>query len=121
MGRMDGKVVLITGAARGLGRSHALTLAREGADILTLDCPDLPVIPYPLATMDQLAETVADIEALGRRVIAIEGDVRRQEDLDRLVARGLEELGHIAAGHLVMPGLNGAEMAAAAEEQGVHA
>jgi NAD(P)-dependent dehydrogenase (short-subunit alcohol dehydrogenase family) len=60
-----------------------------------LDCPSMPVIPYPLATREQLDRTAADIEALGRRCIAIDGDVRNQEDIDRLVALGLEQLGHI--------------------------
>jgi SDR family mycofactocin-dependent oxidoreductase len=96
MGRMDGKVALITGAGRGQGRAQALTLAREGADILALDCPrPSAVIPYGLATPEDLAETAAGVEALGRRVIAVEGDVRRQEDLDALVERGIAELGQI--------------------------
>jgi SDR family mycofactocin-dependent oxidoreductase len=96
MGRMDGKVALITGAGRGQGRSHAVTLAREGADILALDCPmQNPALPYATATSDDLAETVAEVEALGRRIIAVEGDVRNQGDLDGLVGRGIDELGKI--------------------------
>jgi SDR family mycofactocin-dependent oxidoreductase len=96
MARMHGKVALITGAGRGQGRAQAVTLAREGADILALDCPaPSPIIPYGLATPDDLRETVAQVEALGRRIIAVEGDVRRQDDLDALVARGIAELGHI--------------------------
>ena len=96
MGRMDGKVALVTGAARGQGRAQALTLAREGADILALDCPEpSPVIPYGLATADDLRETAAEVEALGRRIIAAQGDVRRQQDLDDLVERGLAAFGHI--------------------------
>jgi len=93
---MDGKVALITGAGRGQGRSHAVTLAREGADILALDCPQPnPALPYPTATPEDLAETVAQVEALGRRIIAVEGDVRNQADLDGLVARGIDELGGV--------------------------
>lgn len=96
MGRMDGKVALITGAGRGQGRAHAVTLAREGADILALDCPEhSDVIPYALATPEDLRETVREVEALGRSIIAVEGDVRRQADLDELVAQGLERFGHI--------------------------
>ena len=96
MGRMDGKVALVTGAARGQGRSHALTLAREGADILAIDCPEqFGEIPYGLATAEDLQETVAQVEALDRRIIAVEGDVREQEALDSLVERGIAELGQI--------------------------
>jgi len=96
MGRMDGKVALITGAARGQGRSHAVTLAREGADILAIDCPpQFGTVPYELATAEELAETVAEVEALDRRIIAVEGDVREQGPLDSLVEQGIAELGKI--------------------------
>jgi SDR family mycofactocin-dependent oxidoreductase len=96
MGRMDGKVALITGAARGQGRQHAITLAKEGADILALDlCGPTGNLEYPLATPDDLQQTVSEIEALDRRVIAVQGDVRRQQDLDDLVARGIDEFGTI--------------------------
>lgn len=96
MGRMDGKVAMITGAARGQGREFAITLAREGADILGLDCPtDTHFIPYALGSAAELRETVAMVEALDRRMIAVEGDVRQQSDLDKLVEQGLAEFGHI--------------------------
>ncbi|MFT4086531.1 MAG: mycofactocin-coupled SDR family oxidoreductase [Gordonia sp. (in: high G+C Gram-positive bacteria)] len=95
MGRMDGKVALITGAGRGQGRAHALRLAEEGADILALDVPEQGTIPYPFATSEDLQETVRQVEALDRRIIAVEGDVREQEQLDALVAAGIEEFGHI--------------------------
>jgi SDR family mycofactocin-dependent oxidoreductase len=96
MGRMDGKVALVTGAGRGQGRSHAVTLAREGADILALDCPaPNSVLPYETATPADLAETVSQVEALDRRIIAVEGDVRNQADLDGLVASGIGEFGKI--------------------------
>ncbi len=96
MGRMEGKVALITGAGRGQGRSHAVALAQEGADIIALDCPTLnEVLPYAMATPEELAETVAQVEALDRRIVAAEGDVRNQGDLDGLVARGIEEFGKI--------------------------
>jgi SDR family mycofactocin-dependent oxidoreductase len=93
---MDGKVALIAGGARAMGRSHALTLAREGADILILDCPPpIAHVPYGLAVREDLERTVAEVEAEGRRAIAIEGDVRDSADLERLVARGIDELGGI--------------------------
>ncbi|MGD9632872.1 MAG: mycofactocin-coupled SDR family oxidoreductase [Pirellulales bacterium] len=96
MGRMDGKVALITGAARGQGRSHATTLAREGADIVAFDiCSSIDGIPYALSTPDDLKETVAQVEALDRRIIAVEGDVRKQADLDTAVAEGIAALGKI--------------------------
>ena len=96
MGRMDGKVAMITGAARGQGREFAITLVREGANILGLDCPrDTDVIPYALGSSEQLRETVAMVEALDRLMIAVEGDVRRQADLDNLVEQGPAEFGHV--------------------------
>ena len=76
MGLLDGKVAFITGAARGQGRSHALTLAREGADIIAVDiCRQAPTVPYPMATPEDLATTVKQVEALDRRIIASEVDV----------------------------------------------
>lgn len=95
MGRMDGKVVLITGAGRGQGRSHAVRLAEEGADIIALDCPPQGAIPHPLATEADLKETVALVEALDRRIVAVSGDVRLQSDLDAAVERGVAEFGKI--------------------------
>src|SRR5947199_3628623 len=77
MGRVDGKVALITGAARGQGRSHALRLAQEGAAIIAVDsCTDAKTTPYPQATRDDLDETVREVEELDRRVLARVADVR---------------------------------------------
>ena len=77
MGRLNGKVVFITGAARGQGRSHALRLAEEGADIIAVDISQqVESVPYPTATADDLKETVRLVEALGGRIIAAEADVR---------------------------------------------
>jgi hypothetical protein len=91
-GRVEGKVALVTGAARGQGRSHALTLARSGADIIAVDiAAQIDTVAYPLSTPDDLAETVKQIEELDRRVIGVRADVRSQAQLDAAVSRGLAE------------------------------
>ena len=96
MGLLDGKVAFITGAARGQGRSHALTLAREGADIIAVDiCRQAPTVPYPMATPDDLAETVKEVEALDRRIIASEVDVRDLAALTAAVNDGVAEFGRL--------------------------
>ncbi|GAA4691349.1 mycofactocin-coupled SDR family oxidoreductase [Pseudonocardia yuanmonensis] len=96
MGRMSGKVALVTGAGRGQGRSHALTLAREGADIIALDVPKaIETIEYETASAEDLRETVKGIEELDRRVLAFEGDARSQQALDDAVAAGVDEFGRI--------------------------
>ena len=70
-GRLEGKVAFITGAARGQGRSHAVRLAEEGADIIGIDVPKhIPGLPYEPATAEDLAETVRQVQALGRRIVA---------------------------------------------------
>lgn len=93
MGRMAGKVALVTGAARGQGRAHANRLAQEGADILAFDCPANGGVPYPVGTAADLEITVKEVEALGRRIIAHQGDVREQAPLDKLVAEGVKAFG----------------------------
>jgi SDR family mycofactocin-dependent oxidoreductase len=96
MADLTGKVALVTGAARGQGRSHALALAEAGADIIALDvCADIETAPYPMGTSDELAATAKDIEALDRRVLAIECDVRDSAGLDVAVAQGVAEFGRI--------------------------
>jgi SDR family mycofactocin-dependent oxidoreductase len=96
MGLLDGRVALITGAARGQGRAHAITCAREGADVVLVDVVrQLDTVPYSLATGQDLADTVAAVEKLGRSALAIEADVREQDALDEAVSRGIAELGHI--------------------------
>ena len=93
---LTGKTALVTGAARGQGRAHALTLARNGADVIAIDIADqIATTPYPLATMDDLHVTAKEIESLDRRVLPIQADVRSQEELDDAVARGLAEFGGI--------------------------
>jgi SDR family mycofactocin-dependent oxidoreductase len=96
MGLLDGQVALITGAARGQGRAHALASAREGADVILLDvAAPIHGIPYPAATADELAETAEMVEESGRRALTVTGDTRSQADVDAAVARGIEEFGRI--------------------------
>ena len=96
MGRMDGKVVFITGAARGQGRSHALRLAQEGADIIAVDtATQVDTVPYPTATAEDMAETVRQVEALDRRIVASEADVRDLAGLTRAVEDGVAQLGRL--------------------------
>ena len=75
-GRVAGKVAFITGAARGQGRSHAIRLAQEGADIIAVDLGQVTTVPYAMATPEDLAETVKEVEALDRRIVATQADVR---------------------------------------------
>jgi SDR family mycofactocin-dependent oxidoreductase len=96
MGRVQGKVAFITGAARGQGRSHALRLAEEGADIIAVDvCHDIDTIGYPLSTPDDLKETVRLVEAQDRRIVAVQADVRERAQLQAALERGLAELGKV--------------------------
>jgi SDR family mycofactocin-dependent oxidoreductase len=94
---LPGKVALITGAARGQGRSHAVRLAREGADIIAADicAPVSDSITYPPATPDDLAETVRAVEAQGRKVLAREVDIRDDVALRQLVSDGVEQFGRL--------------------------
>jgi SDR family mycofactocin-dependent oxidoreductase len=96
MGRVNGKVAFITGAARGQGRGHAVRLAREGADVIALDvCRQLPHIAIPMATPEDLRITAEQVEGAGRRVLAIEADVRDQQQLTDAVGRAYQEFGTI--------------------------
>ncbi|RZT84500.1 SDR family mycofactocin-dependent oxidoreductase [Pseudonocardia sediminis] len=96
MGRVEGKVALITGAARGQGRSHAVRLAQEGADIIAVDmCADAKTVPYALGTRDDLAETARLVEELDRRVLTRVADVRDLGALESAVADGVTEFGHL--------------------------
>jgi SDR family mycofactocin-dependent oxidoreductase len=95
-GRVAGKVAFITGAARGQGRSHAIRLAQEGADIIAVDiCEDVPGIPYPGPTEADLAETAKQVEALDRRIVATKADVRDYPALKAAVDDGVAQLGRL--------------------------
>ena len=96
MGQLEGKVAFVTGAARGQGRSHAMALAEEGADIVGLDiCRQIDTVAYPMATREDLDETVALIEKTGRRMIGVEGDIRNRDDIQRALDLTLAEFGRL--------------------------
>ena len=96
MGRLDGKVVFITGVARGQGRSHAIRFAEEGADIIGIDVlePIAGSVSDPTTQAD-MEETVAAVEALDRRIIATKADVRSLEQVKKAVDDGVAELGRL--------------------------
>lgn len=97
MGRYDGKVVFVTGAARGQGRAHARRFAAEGADVIAVDVcgPVLPDVGYAPATVEDLDETARLVEKEGRRAVTRVADVRDQGALDAAVAEGVDELGRL--------------------------
>ena len=95
-GRVEGKVAVITGAARGQGRSHAIRLAQEGADIIAVDiCAQIDSVPYPMSTPEDLAQTVKEVEALDRRIVASQADVRDYAALKAALDAGVAELGRL--------------------------
>lgn len=97
MGSLEGKVAFVTGAARGQGRSHALKLAEQGADIIALDiCKDAyESVSYAVGTSEELQATVDDVRALGRRAVMGVADVRNADEVQAVVDAGLAELGKI--------------------------
>jgi SDR family mycofactocin-dependent oxidoreductase len=96
MGKLDGKVAFITGAARGQGRSHAVRLAEEGADIIAVDiCAPISSMNYPNASPEDLDQTVKEVEATGRKVIARQADVRLREQLKDVMDEGIAAFGHV--------------------------
>jgi SDR family mycofactocin-dependent oxidoreductase len=96
MGRVEGKVVFVSGAARGQGRSHAVRLAEEGADIIAIDiCKDIPTNLYPLATPDDLAETARLVEKHGRRIVTVQADVRERSQVIAAMEQGISEFGKL--------------------------
>lgn len=96
MGKLEGKVAFITGAARGQGRSHAIRLAQEGTDIIAVDiCRQIDSVPYPMSTPEDLAETAKHVEALDRRIFTAEADVRDENALKQAFERGTAEIGPV--------------------------
>jgi SDR family mycofactocin-dependent oxidoreductase len=96
MAELTNRVALVTGAARGQGRSHALALAAAGADIIAADiCAPVATAPYPMSGPDDLKETVSEIEKLDRRALGLECDVRSSAALDAVVSAGIAEFGKI--------------------------
>jgi SDR family mycofactocin-dependent oxidoreductase len=94
--QFEDKVVLITGAARGQGRSHAVRFAEEGADIIAVDlCQQIDSVTYPMATPADLEETVNLVEKTGQRIVAEQGDTRDFDWLRKIVARWVAELGRL--------------------------
>ena len=95
-GRVEGKVAFITGAARGQGRSHAIRLAQEGADIIAVDLVgQIDTVPYAMSTPDDLTETVKQVEALDRRIVATQADVRDYTALKNALDDGVAQLGKL--------------------------
>ena len=96
MGRVQGKVAFVTGAARGQGRSHAVRLAEEGADIIAVDlCQDIATIGYPMATPEDLEETAKLVEKTGRSVFTAQADVREASQLRAALEEGISQFGHV--------------------------
>jgi SDR family mycofactocin-dependent oxidoreductase len=95
-GKLEGKVAFITGAARGQGRSHAIRLAEEGADIIAIDiCRQIDTVPIPMSTPEDLDETVAQVKARGRGIVAAQGDVRDFAALQAVVEDGVARFGRL--------------------------
>jgi NAD(P)-dependent dehydrogenase (short-subunit alcohol dehydrogenase family) len=89
-GKLEGKVAFITGAARGQGRSHAIRLASEGANVIAVDiCGQVGSVAYPMSTPEDLAETVKEVEALDRRIVARQADVRDEAGLKAAFEAGV--------------------------------
>ena len=96
MGKLEGKVAFITGGARGQGRSHALALAAEGADVVVTDiAEDVSVLGYPMASEDQLAETVKLVEEFGVRALGLKVNARNTEEINAAVERTIAEFGSL--------------------------
>src|ERR1700734_2744493 len=100
MGKLEGKVAFITGAARGQGRAHAVRMAEEGADIIAVDiCRQIESNPYPLSRPEDLAETERAVKELGRQIVARQADVRERAELRDALEAGITDVG---APHIVV-------------------
>jgi SDR family mycofactocin-dependent oxidoreductase len=96
VGRVEGKVAFVTGAARGQGRSHAVRLAEEGADIIAVDiCRDIDTIGYPMASPEDLDETARMVEKTGQGIVFAQADVREPAQLRDALQNGLSEFGKV--------------------------
>jgi SDR family mycofactocin-dependent oxidoreductase len=96
MGKLDGRVAAITGAARGQGRAHAVALAAEGADIIAIDlCDQIASVEYRMSTPQDLDETVELVRGLGRRILPFRTDVRDMPAVNQAVNTGVDELGRL--------------------------
>jgi SDR family mycofactocin-dependent oxidoreductase len=106
---LDGKVVLITGAARGQGRSHAVRFAEEGANVIAIDiCDQIDSVAYPMASPEDLDETVNLVEKTGRRVVAAQVDVRDLKRMNDVVHQSVADLGRldfVLANAGILPGV----------------
>ena len=117
MGKLDGKVAFITGAARGQGRSHAVRLAQEGADIIAVDiCRQIESVTYPMSTPEDLEQTVKEVEALGRGIVARQADVRDATALQEVFDEGATALGPVSI-VLANAGIGAGGSAISAEQQ----
>lgn len=95
-GRLAGKVAIVTGAARGIGRATAVALAREGADVVAIDiAQNIPTAPYPMSSEADLSETERLVRAQGRRCLAIRADVRNMAQMRQATERAIRELGKV--------------------------
>jgi (+)-trans-carveol dehydrogenase len=95
-GEFDGKVALVTGAARGMGRNHAIRLAENGARIVAVDlCKQISTVPYPMSTTADLRETIAAVQQAGGEIIAREVDVRDFDALDATIRSAVDHFGRL--------------------------
>lgn len=96
MQRLDGKVAVITGGARGQGRAQAIRMAEEGADIVVCDIAEqISSVPYDLSSDEDLTQTVVEVEKTGRRCVAVKADARRAGDMERVMQTAIDEFGKI--------------------------